>query len=345
MDESLAETELCDWSSEGISELVEDLKNKSKDEREYAVNAFYWVRDNIYYFFIKTSKASDVLKDRRGDCFGKSNLLVALLRANGIPARFQFQLLKGDALSDVIKLKMGDKSYFKNFHITHALANVKFDDKWIRADCTRDKYLSPDRANEWDGKTDTIQHPFLIKDLGYDYDVKDYKERSQPKKFVNFVEIYRILINTFIEEERYKNAGIRSFGDEETRKMRRDIYDRMVDAMRTNNRGDARVFLWLTKRFFAEQFGLDIKVLERSAKNVKYSCSCCVSDDAYEYIGPYLHCLDQGMAHGINPEMEFRCNRTKDGIGDVEIINKDKGGYYRPILEILGRGLKNLLKR
>jgi len=345
MNTYLAETKLCDWSSKEISELADMLKENSKDEREYAINAFYWVRDNIYYFFIQTSKASDVLKDRKGDCFGKSNLLVALLRANGIPARFQFQLLRGDALSDVIKLKMGEKSYFRNFNITHALANVQINDEWMRADCTRDKYLSPDRANEWDGKTDTRQNPFFIRDLGYDYDIRDYKEKSQPKKFINFVEIYRIIVNKFIDEERYRNAGIRSFSNEEETKMRQDLYTLMAKAMKTNNTGNARVFLWLTKRFFAKQFGLDIKVMESNAKKVKYLCSCCVSDNVYQYMGPYLNCLDQGMAHGLNPAMEFRCNRKDGGVGEVEIINKDKGGYYRPIFEIAGRGLKNLLKR
>ena len=43
-----------------------------------------------------TCTASDVLRHGTGICFSKSHLLAALLRANGIPAGFCYQLLRLD---------------------------------------------------------------------------------------------------------------------------------------------------------------------------------------------------------------------------------------------------------
>lgn len=64
---------------------------------------FEWVRDHIrhskdYELVNLYCTASDVLRHQTGYCFAKAHLLVALLRANGIPAGLCYQRLslKGD---------------------------------------------------------------------------------------------------------------------------------------------------------------------------------------------------------------------------------------------------------
>jgi len=72
------------------------------DVTEIAKACFEWVRDHIQHSGdIKQAgsarSASEVLESGHGWCFGKSHLLVALLRANSIPAAFGYQRLsKGE---------------------------------------------------------------------------------------------------------------------------------------------------------------------------------------------------------------------------------------------------------
>lgn len=67
-----------------------------------ARTAFLWVRDNVRHSldFQCTEmpwRASDVLAAGSGLCFAKAHLLVALLRANGLPAALGYQrLLRSD---------------------------------------------------------------------------------------------------------------------------------------------------------------------------------------------------------------------------------------------------------
>ena len=346
MDEYLVQTELCDWENEGISKLSDELKAKSKDDGEYAVNAFYWVRDNIFYFLGPLSKASETLKMSRGNCFTKSNLLVALLRADNIPARFQFQSIRGEALADLVMgLSENVEKTRERFNISHCMANVKLDGRWLRADCTRDKYLSPQRANEWDAKEDTKKHPYLIKDLEYVPDLKRFEKYTEAKKFKNLMEAMNLIFNEFIDEKRYKNSGIRCLSKADSAQMKKEIHDLAAKGMGLKHKGDARVMAWLMKRLFSKPLGLNIKIINKTPKEVEYLCNCCVANDTFSYIGAYFMAIDEGIAHGVNPELKYICRRDSDGVGHIKIINDGEGSYWMPILEIMGKGMKNLLKR
>jgi transglutaminase-like putative cysteine protease len=59
------------------------------------VSLFYWVRDNIEYELgLKSDTASSTLLRGSGSCINKANLVVALLRALGIPAGFHIMTVK-----------------------------------------------------------------------------------------------------------------------------------------------------------------------------------------------------------------------------------------------------------
>ena len=95
----LTSNEIIDWEETSIIELAKNFYSKSKEI--IAKKCFEWVRDQIkhsYDFKLNpvTYKASDVLKFKTGYCFAKSHLLVALLRANGIPSGLCYQRLIKD---------------------------------------------------------------------------------------------------------------------------------------------------------------------------------------------------------------------------------------------------------
>ena len=68
-----------------------NVKKKSNSSLDYIKKAYEFVRDEIPHSWdigteVVSRKASDVLLNKTGICWTKSCLLVALLRANCIPA-------------------------------------------------------------------------------------------------------------------------------------------------------------------------------------------------------------------------------------------------------------------
>jgi len=74
-----------------IPALAKSLTAGSTSTYNSAVSIFNWVRDNIGYSFYYNTKygAAGTLISRTGNCCDTSNLLVALARAAGIPARYK----------------------------------------------------------------------------------------------------------------------------------------------------------------------------------------------------------------------------------------------------------------
>lgn len=93
--------DIVDWYDEAVQRLAAELRSAASDETTYAELAFEHVRDRISHSWDAqdrrvTLSASDVLREGVGLCYGKSHLLVALLRAEGIPAGLCYQRLAED---------------------------------------------------------------------------------------------------------------------------------------------------------------------------------------------------------------------------------------------------------
>ncbi len=104
MQEYLEPTPVVDWENPAVRALARELAGGEADPVAVARRCFEWVRDEIPHTFDHprepvTCAASDVLREGTGICFAKSHLLAALLRANGIPAGFGYQRLKGAGAS------------------------------------------------------------------------------------------------------------------------------------------------------------------------------------------------------------------------------------------------------
>lgn len=133
LEEYLQASTYIDWDHPQVKMKSKMLKEQSSGEMEFIKNAYYFVRDTISHSWDVqdtrvTAKASEVLAEGVGICWAKSNLLAALLRANGIPAGICYQ-----------RLTLGDKP--ESGYCIHALNAVYIRElqRWIRLDARGNK--------------------------------------------------------------------------------------------------------------------------------------------------------------------------------------------------------------
>jgi transglutaminase-like putative cysteine protease len=98
MDYFLRSTPIIDFHHPAVLSLARELATGTDGPAETGRRCFEWVRDEVrhsadYRLNPVTCSASTVLAARTGFCYAKSHLLVALLRANGIPAGLCYQRL------------------------------------------------------------------------------------------------------------------------------------------------------------------------------------------------------------------------------------------------------------
>jgi transglutaminase-like putative cysteine protease len=98
----LRATEVLDWTDPAVHGRARSLAAGRSDPLAVTRACFEWVRDEIqhcadYGRDELPCAASEVLRAGTGFCYAKSHLLVALLRANGLPAGLCYQRLARDA--------------------------------------------------------------------------------------------------------------------------------------------------------------------------------------------------------------------------------------------------------
>ncbi len=101
----LSATPLLDLHSPSIREVATTLGVGASGAREKATAAFRHVRQAVRFGFrpsFYNLKASAVLKGGVGFCNNQSTLMIALLRAMGVPARAHFVDISAEVLSGVL---------------------------------------------------------------------------------------------------------------------------------------------------------------------------------------------------------------------------------------------------
>jgi len=94
----LQPSELCDFDrSSEIRLITRDLIAGSRNRAETFKSIFAFVKEMPYGLEDWDLRASDILRKGWGMCSGKTNLLVAMLRSAGIPARYRIYRLKADS--------------------------------------------------------------------------------------------------------------------------------------------------------------------------------------------------------------------------------------------------------
>ncbi len=105
----LRATEVIDWTAPDVLERARSLAAGRGDPLAVSRACFEWVRDAIPHCLDAgrdelPCAASEVLRAGTGFCYAKSHLLVALLRANGLPAGLCYQRLARDAAATAFVL-------------------------------------------------------------------------------------------------------------------------------------------------------------------------------------------------------------------------------------------------
>jgi hypothetical protein len=139
LNDFLKETEFCDFRHPEIQKLSHRICGKIDNDRDKAIALYYWVRDNIIYRLgLWNRKASETLWEMEGTCTNKANLLIALLRANNIPAAYGILRVNGQAY-------FGSANFMSKFISTasdHIYSLLYLDNKWIVVDASDDSGLS-----------------------------------------------------------------------------------------------------------------------------------------------------------------------------------------------------------
>ncbi len=137
---------------------------RGASDRERAVSLYYAVRDAVRYnpfqdFMLDESyRGSACLERGEGWCVSKAALLAACARAAGIPARVGFADVKNHLTTPRLAEFMGTDLF-----VFHGYAEILLEGKWVKATpafnlklCERFRV----KPLEFDGRTDSIFHPF-----------------------------------------------------------------------------------------------------------------------------------------------------------------------------------------
>lgn len=126
----LAETPMLDFTEASIQALVTSRGWSKLPPYDAIGAAYHFVRDEIRFGYNRddTLKASEVLADGYGQCNTKGTLLMALLRALGIPCRFHGFTIYNELQKGAIPLYLFHLAPEK---IIHSWVEVYFDGQWI----------------------------------------------------------------------------------------------------------------------------------------------------------------------------------------------------------------------
>ena len=126
----LKATKMLNYKADSIQKLVNVRKWKKLDEYERIGAVYDYVRNEILFGYNRSDllTAEEVLKDGYGQCNTKGTLLMALLRAVGIPCR-----LHGSEVSKYFQegATSGLISKLAPERVVHTWVEVSYKDKWV----------------------------------------------------------------------------------------------------------------------------------------------------------------------------------------------------------------------
>ncbi|WP_040609646.1 transglutaminase-like domain-containing protein [Pseudooceanicola batsensis] len=123
-------TPLLDFRSEGIARLIEDRGWLRLPEHDRIGATYDFVRDEILFGYNRADDipASEVLADGYGQCNTKGTLLMALLRALGVPCR-----LHGFTIHKALQRGVVPEAVYPIApdEILHSWVEVQTDGRWV----------------------------------------------------------------------------------------------------------------------------------------------------------------------------------------------------------------------
>ncbi|SES18196.1 Transglutaminase-like superfamily protein [Gracilibacillus ureilyticus] len=185
LEDYLIELDVVDYSHSIIQDKVVELFTDEQTEVEKVKKAFEFVRDHISHSWDiqstkVTCKASEVLKNKEGICYAKSNLLAALLRSAGIPTGFCYQRLM---LFDTPE--KGYSLHTLNGVFLHSL------NRWIRIDARGNKPgVKAEFSINEEKLAFSVQEEFEEKDYPVIYTKPNEKTIATLRESTNAVQMY-----------------------------------------------------------------------------------------------------------------------------------------------------------
>jgi len=178
LDQYLGPTQLCDSNSEEIKKKAQELTRDASIPKEAAIRIFYFVRDEIPYLLdLADVKASETLRKRLGECYHKTNLQVALLRATGIPARYHRLAIRKEMFQGIFSNVV--YRTIPEIAETRPYCECYLSGRWIACEALYDRELFESMVEkgfpatrqiptiDWDGENDLIlDTPWIVKDFG-----------------------------------------------------------------------------------------------------------------------------------------------------------------------------------
>lgn len=162
-DPTLAATDAIDSDHPAVIEFAR-RHAAGESDAETAVSLFYAVRDGFRYDPYRIDptpagmRASTVLTNGYGWCVPKATLLAASCRAVGIPARLGFADVRNHLSTERMRQVMGTDIFY-----WHGFTEIRLAQRWVKATpafnielCDKFGLLPLD----FDGRTDSIYHPF-----------------------------------------------------------------------------------------------------------------------------------------------------------------------------------------
>jgi len=174
----LAPTYYFDYESDEIQELVSKFKARSISPKEKAIELYLKVRDSWRYnpydlsFSKENFKASNIVKKSKGHCVEKSIILIACLRAVGIPARLHLGKVKNHLGVERLTEKFGT-----NELTPHGMVNAFLNDKWLKLSPAFNKSMCKIcnvAPLEFDGENDSMFQEFDSKGNVFMEYLEDY---------------------------------------------------------------------------------------------------------------------------------------------------------------------------
>lgn len=156
----LKPTKFLDFDKSRVKNKAHKIVQNNKNEKEKAIELFYWVRDKIrynqfaFYMIPANFKASVTLRRKNGFCVSKAVLLSAMARAVGIPSKIH--------LADIINHKIPQKviDWMKtDIFLFHGYSELYLNNKWVKATPVFDKRTSQKGGYplvEFDGEHDAL---------------------------------------------------------------------------------------------------------------------------------------------------------------------------------------------
>ena len=160
----LEPTTYLNYHSQEIQAIVAEFANDNLSAQDKATGIYLKIRDgwryNPYLIIVdrKSYIASEISKKQEGHCVDKAILLIACLRAVGIPARIRLAKVTNHIAVERLTERFGT-----NVLTPHGMVDVYIHDKWVKATPAFNKELC-DLCQvaplEFDGKTDSMFQEF-----------------------------------------------------------------------------------------------------------------------------------------------------------------------------------------